>query len=104
MQQQRARTEEARRGTNQAFQKLLADHRAYFKRRLEQTKQLPLEQQQAELDRLEREEEAFHRDVTAELDRQGRELDREQMINAQSDLTDAINNLSDEIEQSRMRY
>jgi hypothetical protein len=104
LQQQQARTQEASRAENESYHRMVAVHEAYFRKRLAQIDQLPLEQREAELDRLQREEDAWHHEQLEELNREARDLDHQQMINAQQDLTDAINSLSDQVEQARAGY
>jgi hypothetical protein len=83
---------------------MLAHQDEVFRKRLAEIRQLPLEQRDAALNRLQRDEEAWQRDISNELDREARDLDREQTLGAQRDLTDAINDLSNQIEETRTGY
>jgi len=102
--QQHAEFQQALQRRNEAFSNMLAQRQRAFHARLAQIKQLPLDQQDAALDRLKQDEEAWHRDIQAELDRESRDLDRDQALDAQRDLADAIRDLSDQIEQAQIRY
>jgi hypothetical protein len=122
LQQQQANFEQARRvrqadyqqasrARNDAFTRMEARHDETCRKRLADIRQLPLDQQDAALDRLQADEEAWHRAVQAQLDREERDLEREgrnsereQMLDAQRELTDAINDLSNEIENARVGY
>jgi hypothetical protein len=104
LRQQHVQREQASRARNEAFARMLRDHHQAFLKRLDEIQRLPLEEREAALNRLKRDQDAWDRDVDAELEREGRELDREEALNAQRDLTDAINDLSNEIEDARSGY
>ena len=78
---------EQRAAQHARFEAQLAANRAQFQKLLDTIKKLPPEQQAVELDRLQR-----------EMEQTGREQREEDMIESQQELTDAINDLRDELQ------
>jgi outer membrane murein-binding lipoprotein Lpp len=101
---QQSQLQQAMQRKNEAFSNMLAHQQAAFQARLVEIRKLPLDQRDAALDQLEKDEDAWHREVQAMLDQESRDLDRQQALDAQRDLTDAIRDLSDQIGQAQVRY